>query len=196
MYEIEGPAARPPAQRSGCPDRASGRPCCRTSAGPPTRSRSPARCTVVPHPRTRSRGPPIASASAVLVRRTSVPTRGLPLTRTGGVAPRGVVPGNLLRRAGSLVRRSFSAWPGSRIGPQPVVRGLPLPARRRSRLRVARPSCSAWAYFYAVFRKRHKGFRRRFSTISWTHRMCTDCPPDRAFHPQVVPRSVHRWTVI
>jgi len=81
MYEIEGPAARPPALRSGCPDRASGRPCCRTSAGPPRRSRSPARCTVVTDPRTRSRGPPIASAAAVLVRRTSVdhprfPARG------------------------------------------------------------------------------------------------------------------------
>jgi len=158
MYEIEGPAARPPALRSGCPDRASGRPCCRTSAGPPTRSRSPARCTVVAHPRTRSRGPPIASAAAVLVRRTSPTSRGCPLAITGGLTPRGFVPGNRLRRTCSLVRRSFSAWPGSLIGPRRAVRGLPRPSRRRSCLRVARPSCSAWRICTPLSARGARGF--------------------------------------
>ena len=92
MYEIEGPAARSPVLRPGCPSRADRRPCCRASDEPPTRSRSPARCSVVAGPRTCSRGPPIASTAAVLVRRAPAAARGLPLTLTGGVDPEGLTP--------------------------------------------------------------------------------------------------------
>ena len=88
MYEIEGPAARPPALRPGCPCRADRRPCCRASVGPPSRSRSPARCSGVPHPRVQSRGPPIASAAAAHVRRAAAPACGCPPTLTGEPPPR------------------------------------------------------------------------------------------------------------
>jgi hypothetical protein len=92
MYEIEGPAARPPVLRPGCPCRADRRPCCRASVGPPSRSRSPARSVGVPHPRARSRGPPIASASAVHVRRAAAPVCGCPPTLTGEPPPRRSLP--------------------------------------------------------------------------------------------------------
>jgi len=92
MYEIEGPAARAPVLRPGCPGRADRRPCCRASAEPPTRSRSPARCAVVAGPRTCCRGPSIASTAAVLVRRALAAARGLPRTLTGGAGPEGLAP--------------------------------------------------------------------------------------------------------
>ena len=118
-----GPSARPPGQRSGCPDRTTRLSCVAVrSSVRPTRSQLPAHLVVVRPPRGPFRGPPCSSAAAVLVRRTSVRRPRLPVPSSAGRTPYPLLRGGAgggaslpgeLRRALLAARRSFSAWPGA-----------------------------------------------------------------------------------
>ena len=200
-----GPAARPPGQRSGCPDRTTRLSCVAVcSSVRPTRSQLPAHLVVVRPPRGSCRGPPCSSAAAVLVRRTSVRRPRLPVSSSAGRDPcrplrrdaggGASLPGEI-RRTLRAARRSFSAWPGVWVD----LGGRGSVSRSSSAAGVASEWSARRAWrgtFLAPVSPVAQGVSRMFSDgfrrLSVVHRMCTACPPRRARRPQVVPRSVHR----